>query len=121
MVLNTTIPLMQKFTYRTPRFPVDLPIRLTVDERTFHARCREISRDGMQLEIEQPLGLSTRGIAAIACGGFALEIAVEVSHSGPSQEGVKFIFSSDSQRSDVARLVAILAAEPRPSGLRLVK
>lgn len=112
---------MQKFTYRTPRFPVDLPIRLTVDENIFHVRCREISRDGMQLEVGQPLGLSTRGIAAITWESFALEIAVEVSHSTPSQEGVKFVFSSDRQRSDVAHLVAMLAAGRGPSGPRLVK
>lgn len=112
---------MQKFTYRTPRFPVDLPIRLTVDENVLHAHCREISRDGMQLEIAPPLGLNARGIASITWEGFALEIAVEVSHSGPSQEGVKFLFSSDRQRSEVSRLVAMLTAERQPSGLRLVK
>ncbi|HEX4036769.1 MAG TPA: PilZ domain-containing protein [Acidobacteriaceae bacterium] len=112
---------MQKFTYRTPRFPVDLPIRLTVEGNTVDARCREISKEGMQLEVHQSLPSSYRGTVSLTYQNLALEIPVEVAHSGSSQEGVKFIFSSEKQRGEVAQLVAMLAANRGPSGLILVK
>lgn len=112
---------MQKFTYRTPRFPVDLPIRLTIDGKTIHARCCEISREGMQLEIRQPLPSNYRGTVSLAWQNIVLELPVEMAHSGSSQDGVRFVFSSDKERRDVAHLVAVLAANRGPSGLTLVK
>jgi len=112
---------MQKFTYRTPRFPVDLPLRLTLEGTTIDARCREISREGMQLEVRQPLPANCRATVSLTYQNLALEIPVEVAHSGSSQEGVKFIFTSEKQRSEVARLVAMLADHRGPTGLILVK
>ncbi|MGB7135676.1 MAG: PilZ domain-containing protein [Acidobacteriaceae bacterium] len=112
---------MQKFTYRTPRFPVDLPIRLTIDGMTLDARCREISREGLQLEVREPLPPNYRGTVSLVYQNLALELPVEHAHSGSSQEGLKFVFSSEKQRSEVAQLVSILAANRGPSGLILVK
>lgn len=112
---------MQKFTYRTPRFPVDLPVRLAVDGTTVHARCREISREGMQIEVRQPLPSNYRGTVSLTWEHLALEIPIELAHSGSSDQGVKFVFTSDKLRADVAHLVSMLSANRGPSGLTLVK
>jgi hypothetical protein len=112
---------MQKFTYRTPRYSVNLPVRLTVEGGTVSGRCHEISREGMRLELRQPLPADYAGVVSLSYQNVDLEVQVEFAHANAPQEGVRFVFSSDKQRSDVARLVALLAANPGPTGLILVK
>lgn len=76
----------------------------------------------MQLEVGQPLPPDYRGTVCLQYQHLALELPVEIAHSGSSpQEGVKFVFSSDKQRGEVAQLVAMLAANHGPWGLTLVK
>lgn len=106
---------MQKFEYRAPRYPVDLPVRLRQDDRTLHARCREISREGMRLELREPLPEDFCGTVSLNCRHVSLELRVRVTHTGILQDGLRFIFESEKQRRAVAQLVAILAAsEPGP-------
>ncbi|HEX4067059.1 MAG TPA: PilZ domain-containing protein [Acidobacteriaceae bacterium] len=112
---------MQKFTYRTPRYPVNLPVRLTVEGGTVSGRCHEISREGMRLELRQPLPPGYAGVVSLSYQNLDLEVPVEFAHAGSPQDGVRFVFSSDKQRSEVARLVALLASNPGPTGLVLVK
>jgi hypothetical protein len=111
---------MQKFKYRTPRYSVDLPVRLSLGSTTFSGRCKEISKDGMRLELQQTLAPDCRGTVSLSYQSISLEIPVQVAHSG-AHDGLKFLFESDKERMAVARLVALLAARSSQSGPMLVR
>lgn len=100
---------MRKFNYRVPRFAVDIPIRLTFDETSQVGRCKEISTEGMRLEVRDPLAPDTAGTVHISYQGVALELTVRVAHSSSSHEGVRFVYETDEQRDEVIRLVALLS------------
>jgi hypothetical protein len=99
---------MQRFDYRSPRYPVDLPVRLTADNSTRLGRCKDISREGMKMELQQPLPPDACGTVSMTFQNQTLELNVQVAHAGETQDGMKFIYSSDSQRNAVARLLASL-------------
>jgi hypothetical protein len=111
---------MQKFTYRTPRHPVDLPVRLKVAGGMVSGRCREISAEGLRIELNQSLPADYEGRILLSHRNLELDLRVQVAHTG-AQDGLKFIFESDKQRSDVARLIASLAEPGSPSGPTLVR
>jgi len=100
---------MQKFDYRVPRFSVDLPVQITVDKSTLAGRCIEISKQGMRLELLQPLPPGTCGIASITYQDKTLELNVRVAHARETDGGMEFIYKSEKERSAVAHLVAALA------------
>jgi hypothetical protein len=106
---------MQKFEYRSPRFTVDLPIQFTFEQSTLPGRCRDISNEGMRLELRQPLPADARGTVFLSCGDRPLQLSVRVAHTGVAHDGVEFVYQSDHERGAVARLVASLAvAAGRP-------
>jgi hypothetical protein len=100
---------MQRFDYRSPRFPVDLPVRLTADNATRVARCRDISREGMRLELNPPLPPDAHGTVSMTYRDQTLQLNVRVAHAGETEAGMKFIYASDSERNAVAHLIASLA------------
>lgn len=112
---------MQKFKYRAPRFLIDLPVRLTSDGTSIAGRCREISKDGMKLELPQPLPHDYTGTVSLCYQDVNLEIGVRIAHTGAHEDGVKFVFSSERERAAVASLVALLAAPASRSSLALIK
>jgi len=101
---------MQKFEYRSPRFTVDLPVQVTVEQSTVPGRCRDISKEGMRLELREPLPPDARGTVILSCLDNPLELGVRVTYSGKTHDGVEFIYNSDIERDAVARLVAALAS-----------
>jgi PilZ domain len=107
---------MRKFDYRAPRFLVDLPVRLTFENSMQEGRCKEISTEGMKLEVHQPLPPDCFGTVRVRYREYTIDLAVRVAHSGGSYDGVKFVFESNEQRDDVNRLVALLAGSKQPSG-----
>jgi hypothetical protein len=112
---------MRKFDYRAPRFLVDLPIRLTFEDSMQEGRCREISTEGMKLEVRQPLSPDSAGTVRLRYHEFSIDLPVRVAHSGSSYDGVKFVFESDEQREDVSRLVALLAGPKQRFGPLLLR
>ena len=112
---------MQKFNYRTPRYSVDLPVQLTSDSSTLSGRCREISKEGMRIELAEPLPADFTGTASLSYQSIALKLRVSVAHTGSERDGVRFVFESQQERAAVARLVAVLAARTQGSGPTLVQ
>ena len=60
------------------------------------------------MELCQPLPQDACGTVSMTFQDQTLELNVRVAHSGATQDGMKFIYSSDSERNAVARLVASL-------------
>lgn len=112
---------MQKFEYRSPRFAVDLPVQFAGEQSTLPGRCRDISRDGMRLELREPLPPDACGTVHLSYGDCPFELSVRVAHTGATHDGVEFVYKSEHEREAVARLVAALAtAASRPRRLALV-
>jgi hypothetical protein len=105
---------MQKFEYRSPRFAVDLPIQFAVEKSTLPGRCKDISHEGMRLELRHPLPADACGTVFLTFGDRPLELSVRVAHTGTTHDGVEFVYKSDHERAAVARLIASLATTARP-------
>jgi len=112
---------MQKFEYRTPRYQVDLPVLLDLPDSIVAGRCTEISREGMKVELRQPVSPDTCGTVSITYRELSLKLPVCVAHSGTGQEGLRFLFESEEDRTGVERLVSLLAGPIDPPGPVLVR
>jgi len=105
---------MQKFEYRSPRYQVDLPVLLILEDSSVSGRCREISSEGMKVEFLQPVARNCRGTLRIGRGDTCLEVRAEVARTGASNDGVRFLFGSENERRALERLVALTAAPVSP-------
>jgi hypothetical protein len=115
---------MHKFTYRTPRYAVDFPVQLMRDDAVVAGRCREISTEGMRLELRRPLPAGFRGVVSLSWQNIHLELRVRLAHSGAGQDALRFVFDSDTERAAMAELVTRLADPFEPvqqPGLILVR
>jgi hypothetical protein len=111
---------MQKFEYRAPRFPVDLPVQFTVEDLTLTGRCREISQEGMTLEHRQPLTLNSSGVIALNYREQSIEIRARVAHVAQTHSGLEFLCESETERSALAHLISSLtSAQGRPGPVLL--
>jgi hypothetical protein len=99
---------MQKFDYRSPRFSVDIPVQLTIGKATLTVRCRDISKEGMRLELPQPLPSDACGTVSMSYQNRTLELNVRVAHAGATQGGMEFLYTSEGERDAVAQLLASL-------------
>jgi hypothetical protein len=120
-VIVRNLVYMRKFDYRAPRFAVDLPVRLTLEQSTQFGRCTEISTEGMKLDVPQPLSVDTGGAVEVTFQNVRLEIPVRVARCGEDCDGVQFVYASDEERDDVIRFLAILATAPRRPGPLLLR
>ena len=108
-------PVMHKFNYRTPRYAVDFPVQLALEDVVIVGRCKEISTDGMQLELRRPLPPGFMGAVCLSWQNIHLELAVRLAHTGGKQDALRFIFASEKERAAVAELVARLADPTEPA------
>jgi hypothetical protein len=100
---------LQKFDYRSPRFAVDLPARLTTPNATLIGRCVDIGNEGLRLELDQSLPPDACGTLSLFCRDRILEVRVRVAQAGASQGRMEFIYTCQSERSVVQDLLASLA------------
>lgn len=101
---------MQKFHYRNPRYPVDLPVLLILEDATVPGRCKEISREGMKVEFRHPVAHNCCGTLRIGHIDSYLELRACVARTGTVSDGVKFLFGSELERKAMERLVALTAS-----------
>jgi hypothetical protein len=111
---------MQKFDYRAPRFVADFPVRLKMPNSSHLARCRDISEDGMRVELPTPFTPDTCGEVVFIYQGLSFKLQVRVAHTGTAYAGLRFVFQSEEQRTDVLHIMSLLATPPRTVGLFLV-
>lgn len=112
--------MMQKFEYRSPRFPVDLPVLLIMEETSVPGWCREISHDGMKVEFFQQVAMNSCGTLRIGRGDSTLEVRACVARIGSGNHGVRFLFESEYERRALQRLVALTATSKCQPRLALV-
>jgi hypothetical protein len=106
---------MHKFQFRSPRYRVDLPVRLSFGDAMFTGRCREISQEGMCLELQHTLAVNEVGTASFQYHGVSVEIGVCVVRADSCGGGLTFVFKTDRQRMDIARLLSLVTAGSEPA------
>ncbi len=104
---------MRRFDYRAARFPVDLPVCLTQGDSTQAARCKEISTEGMKVELSEPFSPRSRGTVDLSYESLILKVPFWVVRSELNCNSIQFIYESKEQRDAMACLVACLS-HPRP-------
>ena len=107
---------MKKFDYRAPRFSIDLPVELTIENSTHLGRCREISTEGMRRDLREPLPPDSFGTITMSYENLSVKLSVRVTHAKSDHDGLKFIYESDDQRNDLAHLVTLLLAPRKRRG-----
>ena len=112
---------MQKFDYRSPRFAVDFPVQFTIKQSTLPGRCKDISKDGMRLELRHPTPPDAFGTVLLSYRDWPLEFSVRVAHTGATHNGVEFSYKTHQERDAVAHLIASLAISASRSRLKLLK
>jgi hypothetical protein len=111
------ICVIRDFGYRSLRFSVDFPVRLQRDDAGFpdvEGRCLEIAEDGMALRCAQALVVGTKVMARIILPGGPVALSAEVVHGREGGYGLSFLFSSQSERETVRRLLSSLGASVIP-------
>jgi len=100
---------MRSFQYRAPRFPVDLPVHVTQGGSTQLARCREISVDGMKLDLSGTTFPFSCGFIQLGDGISSLKIPFRVRSRANDSIGVMFQNESSEQSDALCRLIASLS------------
>jgi hypothetical protein len=100
---------MQRFEFRDPRFSCDLPVQLNFDDSTLTARCTEISKKGMKVEIGHPQRVNSLGKVSVSREGHTIEFPARFAYVQESQAGLDLIHSSDTDRKMMAALVESVA------------
>jgi hypothetical protein len=112
---------MHRFEYRGARFPVDVFVEFTVKNSTLAGRCTEISKEGMKLELRQPVASDSCGKVSMRYQGRKIEFSVRVVHSGLTNCGVEFLCVSDLEQAVVAHLVETLVVPQNRRGPILLR
>jgi hypothetical protein len=112
---------MRKFEYRSPRYDVDLAVRLIAGSADFTGRCRQISRDGLSAQFPKQLPPGSQGTLLIHFQDLSVEVRVRVAHAGANAEGLEFLFRSETDRKAVDQLIAAIAVTGQKLGPVLVK
>jgi hypothetical protein len=112
---------MRKFQYRIPRYRVNLPVRLDFSNESFQGRCREISQEGMYVELQHAPGSGERGTAFIRWVSAFIDIGVCVVRTEARNSFLKFIFQSDKEYLEIAHLLSLVAAQGEQPGPFVVK
>lgn len=100
---------MRNFQYRAPRFPVDLPVYLTQGDSTQLTRCREISVDGMKLDLMGASFPFSCGFIQLGDGTSSLKIPFRVHSRAIDSIGVMFQNEPGEPSEALSRFVASLS------------
>ena len=100
---------MRSFQYRAPRFRVDLPVHVTQGDSTQLTRCREISVNGMKLDLGEASFPFSCGFIQLGDGVSSPKIPFQVCSRAIDSIGVMFQNESSAQSEALCRLIASLS------------
>jgi hypothetical protein len=109
---------MRKLQYRAPRIAVDFPVRVTHGDSSQMTRGREISVEGMKLDLDGASFPFTGGFIQLVDGISNLKIPFEVRTRAIDSIGIAFQNLSSDQSDALSQLIASLSR--RPTCLSLV-
>jgi hypothetical protein len=109
---------MRRLQYRNPRFAVDIPVQVTHGDSSQLARGRDISMEGMKLDLDVASFPYPGGFIQLRDGTSTLEIPFEVRTRTKNSIGVLFQDLSSEQTAAITKVVTYLSR--RTNSLSLV-
>lgn len=106
---------MRNFDYRSPRFPVDLPVHIVVQDSVLIGHCTDIGHGGMRVETPETIPVDLQTVIQVGYRGMHINIPARVIHHTAASKGVQFLCESDAQRQDVMRLIELLGLDSEES------
>ncbi len=100
---------MRKLQYRAPRVAVDFPVQVTHGDSSQPTRGRDISVDGMKLDLDGASFPFTGGFIQLVDGISTLKIPFEVRTRAVDSVGVAFQNLSSEQSEALSKLIASLS------------
>lgn len=104
---------MRKFRFRSPRFPVDIPIKVTRGGASRPGRCIEISADGMKFEGADLPDPQSSGSIQIDYEELSLVLPFRSVYTAAKFEVAEFVLKSAEQKRDVNLLISAISS-PKP-------
>lgn len=101
---------MERFGYRSPRYPLDLPLRLAIEGRVQLVRCTNVSVDGLQVVASGGLVPRARGSVSFEYEEMTFDLQVSVTHRGSHRGGLRFIYDSEQERNSIIELISRLVS-----------
>ena len=103
---------MRKLQYRAPRLVVDFPVRVMHGDSSQMTRGRDISMEGMKLDLGGASFPFTGGFIQLVDGVSSLKIPFEVRTRAIDSIGVAFQSLSSEQSRALSKLIAALLRLP---------
>ncbi|MGC9199495.1 MAG: PilZ domain-containing protein [Acidobacteriaceae bacterium] len=105
---------MYSFTYRHPRFMVDLPVDFIHAEQTVTGRCADISAAGIRIRFPHALERNLCGRLILRYAGRAIDLQARVVYTGSESSGLEFVCETSEQSEAVSELIdAVAGSQPR--------
>jgi hypothetical protein len=99
---------MHRLEFRNPRFSVDIPAQLCIENETLAGRCTDIGIKGMRLDFPSNVVFGRQGIVCLHYQNQTIELKVRVARIGPMNCGLEFVCDSHAEQSTVVHLLAML-------------
>lgn len=93
------------FVSRSPRFGLNLPIRLFSQDGLTIGRCVDVSESGLLGDFDRPLNIWTTGEVTAFVGDESVSIKARVARVDGNQAGLSFQVDNAVGRSAVLRLI----------------
>ncbi len=105
---------MYAFTYRHPRFMVDLPVDFIHAEGTVTGRCADISETGIKIRFPHALERNVCGKVLLRYAGRLIDMRARVVYTGSACSGLEFVCETSEQHEAVSELIdAVARSQPR--------
>lgn len=100
---------IRPFQYRSRRIFTGFPVEFACLGQITRGTCLNVSDDGLRAEMESEIEQGASGLLTLRPSGKHLQVAVQTVNADSNQAGFAFCFQSDSEREQVAALIASLA------------
>lgn len=96
---------VNRFVSRSPRFGLNLPIRLFSQDGLAIGRCVDVSESGLLGDFDRPLNIWITGEVTAFVGDESVSIKARVARVDGHQAGLSFQIDSPASRLEVLRLI----------------
>ncbi len=111
------VPNLHAYTYRVPRFSLQVPVEFLVEEASIPGFSVDFSETGLQVRLARPVTPGGLGRLRLRLDGCMIEIEAEAVHCQLLDVGFRFRFSSAAEEQFIRILVKVLSKSVSRSGL----
>ena len=101
--------VVSSFSYRVPRFSIELPVEFVMGDTSVFGRSENISDTGLLVQLSQPVFAGDIGRIHLRMGNMFFALETRVTHTEFLYAGMNFIFSNEQERQFIYTLVRVLS------------